>query len=167
MDRALYVGRFQPFHLGHKEVVERLADRHDELVIAIGGPQLSYSTRHPFEIGERIKMIKNSISVDFSSVYIIPVPDIDNNSIWVSRVENYTPEFDLVYSNNDLVQILFEDSNYEVQDINWVKRGELSGTQVRERMINDGDWEELIPVPVSDVIKQSGGIDRIKRVTDR
>lgn len=167
MDRALYVGRFQPFHKGHKEVVERLDSRHDELVVAVGGPELSYSRRHPFQIGERIQMIKESISVDFDSVYLIPVPDIDNNSLWVGRVENYTPEFGVVYSNNELVEILFEDSGYNVEGIDWVDRSRLSGTEVRERMIKGNDWRCLVPSSVERIVDKNNGVDRINRVSDR
>lgn len=166
MDRALYVGRFQPFHKGHKKVVERLDNRHDELVVAIGGPELSYSERHPFQIGERIQMIKESVSIDFDSTYLLPIPDIDNNSLWVGRIENYTPEFSVVYSNNELVKILFEDSGYNVKGIDWVDRNRLSGTEVRERMIGDNDWRCLVPSSVERIVDKNNGVDRINRVSN-
>ena len=37
--RALYVGRFQPFHNGHLEVVRHILSRADELILVIGAPR--------------------------------------------------------------------------------------------------------------------------------
>lgn len=166
MDRVLYVGRFQPFHNGHKKVVEKIANNHKELIIVVGGTQLSYSKRHPFKMGERIEMIKNSISVEFESVYIIPVSNIDNNALWVQHVENHTPEFSNVYTNNELVELLFEEEDYDVKNIDWVDRDNLSGTEFRRRIINGENWRSLVPDPVISILEDKDGIDRIKRVSD-
>lgn len=38
MTRGLFVGRFQPFHLGHLHVIKELLEKVDELIIAIGMP---------------------------------------------------------------------------------------------------------------------------------
>ncbi|MEM3596417.1 MAG: adenylyltransferase/cytidyltransferase family protein, partial [Candidatus Bathyarchaeia archaeon] len=57
---GLYVGRFQPFHLGHLEVVRSILNRADELIIAIGSSQYSHTRRNPFTAGERVTMIRES-----------------------------------------------------------------------------------------------------------
>ncbi|WP_243678243.1 adenylyltransferase/cytidyltransferase family protein [Vulcanisaeta distributa] len=47
MVRALFVGRFQPLHRGgHEEVIKWLLGRHDELVIAIGSANESFTPRN-------------------------------------------------------------------------------------------------------------------------
>ena len=48
MKRGLYVGRFQPFHNGHKAVIDLLCNEVDELIIGIGSAQMSHDIRHPF-----------------------------------------------------------------------------------------------------------------------
>ncbi|HJJ33958.1 MAG TPA: adenylyltransferase/cytidyltransferase family protein, partial [Methanocorpusculum sp.] len=55
--RGLYIGRFQPFHNGHKAVAEYIAEEADELIVGIGSPQISHEPQHHFTAGERILMI--------------------------------------------------------------------------------------------------------------
>ncbi|MEM0023032.1 MAG: adenylyltransferase/cytidyltransferase family protein, partial [Archaeoglobaceae archaeon] len=46
--RALFIGRFQPYHLGHHEVVKKILEEVDELIIGIGSAQESHSLENPF-----------------------------------------------------------------------------------------------------------------------
>ncbi|MBP7820288.1 MAG: adenylyltransferase/cytidyltransferase family protein, partial [Candidatus Methanofastidiosum sp.] len=51
--RALYIGRFQPFHLGHLHVVKLILNSSKEIIIAIGSSQVSHTIQNPFTAGER------------------------------------------------------------------------------------------------------------------
>ena len=55
--RGLYIGRFQPYHLGHQAVLEEIAREVDEIVIVIGSAQESHGPENPFTSGERMEMI--------------------------------------------------------------------------------------------------------------
>ncbi|RLF01945.1 MAG: nicotinamide-nucleotide adenylyltransferase, partial [Thermoprotei archaeon] len=57
MGRGLFVGRFQPFHLGHLKALRWILEREDEVIICIGSAQYSHSLRNPFTVGERVEMI--------------------------------------------------------------------------------------------------------------
>lgn len=165
MDRVLYIGKFQPFHYGHKKVVETLSDRHKELIIVIGGADSSYTPTNPFTSGERIEMIKKSIDVDFESVYIIPIMDIDDNILWPNHVSKYTPEFNYVYSNNPFVKKLFSDANYSVKSIDKFNRDEYSGTNVREYMKNNNpEWKNLVSDEVVELITEFNGVKRLQSI---
>ena len=81
MKRGLFVGRFQPFHNGHLEVIKRILTEVDELIIIVGSAQYSHRLDNPFTAGERIAMIKRAlgeIGVEFSRIWIIPVPDFNH-----------------------------------------------------------------------------------------
>ncbi|MCJ7698989.1 adenylyltransferase/cytidyltransferase family protein, partial [Candidatus Bathyarchaeota archaeon] len=41
--RGLYVGRFQPFHLGHLCAVKKILGEVDEVIVAIGSAQYSHN----------------------------------------------------------------------------------------------------------------------------
>jgi len=56
------MGRFQPFHLGHLDLVRQILKECDEVVIAITSSQFNYLETDPFTAGERIEMIHSSIS---------------------------------------------------------------------------------------------------------
>jgi nicotinamide-nucleotide adenylyltransferase len=166
MTRGFYIGRFQPFHNGHLSMVERIADDVDELVLGIGSADDSHTTRNPFTAGERIMMITKSL-VDYDLVtYAVPIEDLERNSVWVSHVQSMSPDFDIAYSNNPLVIQLFREAGIDVRQSPMFNREVLEGSEVRERMITDGDWRSLVPEPVAEVVEEMGGIERIQMVND-
>jgi len=59
--RGFLIGRFQPFHNGHVQLVEKIATEVDELVIGIGSAGDSHSERNPFTAGERIRMVTDAL----------------------------------------------------------------------------------------------------------
>lgn len=124
-------------HKGHQEVVNRILKEHNQLIIVIGGADSSYTKSNSFTSGERIEIIKKSLNVDFKSVYVITLPDIDDNILWPSHVDKYTPEFNLLYSNNPLVEKLFSDAGYNVKNTGMIQRSKYSGTNVRKYILED------------------------------
>jgi len=168
MIRGCYIGRFQPFHNGHRSMVEAIVedDHVDELVLGIGSADASHTRHDPFTAGERIMMLTKSL-VDLDLVtYAVPIEDLDRNSVWVSHVQSMSPDFDVAYSNNPLVIQLFEEAGVEVRQSPMFNREVLEGSEVRERMIKDGNWESLVPDPVVDTIEEIDGIERIQRVSE-
>src|SRR3989304_2190105 len=100
--RGLFVGRFQPFHLGHLGAIKDVLGEVDEIVIVIGSAQYSHTVNNPFTAGERLVMVSRALEeagINFSRVWIVPVPDVHLHMMWVSSVEGYTPKFDVAYSN--------------------------------------------------------------------
>ncbi|SFF93449.1 nicotinamide-nucleotide adenylyltransferase [Halopelagius inordinatus] len=164
--RGFYIGRFQPYHNGHHQMVKEIATEVDELVLGIGSAGDSHSTRNPFTAGERIMMVAKSV-VDFDiTTYAVPIEDLERNSVWVSHVQSMSPAFDVAYSNNPLVIQLFKEAGVEVRQSPMFNRGVLQGTELRNRMMNGEEWRSLVPEPVVGVIDEIGGIERIQRVSD-
>ncbi len=164
MERGLLVGRFQPFHLGHLYAIKYALKHAERLIIVIGSAQFSYTLKNPFTAGERIEMISNSLEEEeIRGPLIIPVDDTyERNFIWVRHVENYTPCFDVVFSNDPLTRQLFSDAGYSVKKIPFYKREEISGTRIRRLMSEGEEWEGLVPHAVKRVIEKVGGVERIK-----
>ncbi|MCD6484216.1 MAG: nicotinamide-nucleotide adenylyltransferase [Candidatus Odinarchaeota archaeon] len=168
--RGLFIGRFQPFHLGHYHVIKQALNDVEELIIAVGSAQLSYTLTNPFTAGERLVMIRLAIlnyNLPLNRFWIVPIEDINNNSLWVSYVKSLVPRFDIVYSNNSLVRTLFTDANYEVKQIPLVKRTEYSATYIRELMLNGKKWEHLVPPAVADYLKEINAVKRLKVLSQK
>lgn len=147
MIRGLFPGKFQPFHLGHLEVAKAILQEVDEIVLAIGSAQFSYTPENPFTAGERMEIARRSLldgGVDLRRCSIVPVPDVGTHSIWVSYVKTFCPRFDVVYSNNNLVRTLFIDAGYEVKPSPLFNRGLYSSSEIRRRMREKGDWRSLV-----------------------
>jgi nicotinamide-nucleotide adenylyltransferase len=165
--RGFFIGRFQPYHTGHHEVLEEILKEVDELIIGIGSAQESHSIENPFTAGERILMISRAldeINTD-KKIYIIPLEDIYRNSLWVSHVRSMVPPFDVVYSNNPLVTRLFGEGGFAVRRTELRNRRVYQGTEIRRRILEEKDWEELVPEVVMKTIIEVGGIQRLKDIS--
>jgi len=162
MKRALFVGRFQPFHKGHLSVIRNILNNYDEAIIVVGSAEESLSNENPFTAGERIEMIRRCLND--SRVIIVPVRDINNNSLWVPHLLSYLPKFDAVYSNNELVKILFSRYGIPVKGIKFHERKKHEGKTIRKQMLKGNLWKKHIPKPASDFIEEIKGIERIRRI---
>jgi len=97
MVRAVFVGRFQPFHFGHLHAIRTILQEVDELILVVGSAQMSHEPNNPFTAGERIEMIQSALDVaaiDRMEYLIIPLPDAPAHRVWVSQVESQIPRFD-------------------------------------------------------------------------
>ena len=162
--RGILVGRMQPVHQGHLQVIKRILNEVEEVIIGIGSAQLSHTIKDPFTAGERVMMLSKALAengIPASRYYIIPVQDIECNSLWVAHMEMLTPPFNHVYSGNSLVQRLFTEKGYQVTQPPLFNREMYSGTEVRRRMLSGQNWEELLPESVVDVINEIDGVSRI------
>ena len=164
--RGFYIGRFQPYHNGHHHMVEAIAEQVDELVLGIGSAGDSHTPRNPFTAGERVMMVTRSVAAFDIQTYVVPIEDLDRNSVWASHVQSMSPAFDVAYSNNPLVVRLFEEAGVEVRRSPMFRREVLEGTELRERMLAGEEWRSLVPEPVAAVIEECGGVERIQQVDE-
>ena len=56
---GLYIGRFQPIHIGHESIIRKMLDECDQVIIAIGSAQESGTKRNPFTFEQRADFITN------------------------------------------------------------------------------------------------------------
>ena len=163
--RGLYVGRFQPFHLGHLEAIQRVLKEADEAVIVIGSAQYSHNTNNQFTAGERLVMIRKALKeadVDYSRVWVVPVPDVHLHMLWVAALEGYTPPFKVVFSNEPLTRRLFMEAGYKVKSIRFYERKDYNSTLVREKMLQGDSWTSLVPKSVAEFITEIDGVNRLR-----
>ncbi|MCX6732330.1 MAG: adenylyl-sulfate kinase [Candidatus Roizmanbacteria bacterium] len=83
---SLFVGRFQPFHDGHKKLIESVLKQGKPVVIAIRDTDISHS--NPYTLQERWSMIQKSLIQYEDLVKIVTIPDIDE--ICYGREVGYT-----------------------------------------------------------------------------
>jgi nicotinamide-nucleotide adenylyltransferase len=166
--RGILIGRMQPIHKGHIQVIKKILEEVDEIIIGIGSAQLSHELKDPFTAGERIVMVTQALveeNIDSSRYYIIPMEDINFNAIWAAHVKMMTPPFSIVYSGNPLVKQLFSEEGYEVRNPPLFDRIHLSGSEVRRRILNDENWQELVLESTISVMEEINGVERIKNLS--
>ena len=163
--RALFVGRFQPFHNGHLHAIKRILEETDELIIVVGSAQMSHEHDNPFTAGERLEMTRYTLDaagVDTGRYMLIPIPDAPAHRVWVSQVESQTPRFDVVYTNQPLTRRLLIEAGYDVKGIDLYMRDRYEATEIRQRILECEDWKDLVPPEVYDYVKEIDGEGRIR-----
>lgn len=95
-DAAVFIGRFQPFHLGHKRVIDEALKMAKKVIIVIGSARAARNIRNPFTFEERKDMIEVVFPEETQFTYkgngrrieIVGIPDYpyDENK-WVAAVQ--------------------------------------------------------------------------------
>jgi nicotinamide-nucleotide adenylyltransferase len=165
-DRGLFLGRFQPFHLGHLEVAKRLAAQHDELAIAVGSAQVSHTPSNPFTAGERVEMAHDALrEAGVSNALVMPLPDVGRNSVWVSHVKSFVPAFSILYTNNPLMTRLFGEAGVKVAPAPFHARERFEGARIRALMREgDAGWRALVPPATARVVDACDGERRVRDI---
>ena len=85
----VFIGRFQPFHCGHKAVVDEALKRADNVIMLIGSANLPRSLRNPFSVDERAAMIKNAYSpAEAARIHCVGLDDaLYNDTRWLQYVQ--------------------------------------------------------------------------------
>jgi len=163
MTRGLFIGRFQPFHRGHLEVIKEMAIQVDKLIIVIGSAQASHTSKDPFTAGERHLMMSEALDAEkVTNYYIIPIMDLNRYKVWVAHVCSHVPPFDVLFTNNELTATLFGEAGVEVRRPALYDRDRYSGKEIRRRMAAGEHWRTLVPEATARVIDQIKGEDRVK-----
>lgn len=163
LQTGLVIGRFQPFHKGHLEVIRSIAEECGSIIVGIGSAQYSHTLENPFTAGERHLMISRSLKEEkLNNVSIVPIVDINRYAVWVSHVVSLVPPFNVVYSNNPLTRRLFSEAGYQVRASPIFNREVYSGTEIRRRMLAGERWEHLVPKAVAKVVREINGLERMR-----
>ncbi|MGA9745402.1 MAG: nicotinamide-nucleotide adenylyltransferase [Nitrososphaeraceae archaeon] len=165
-ERGLMIGRFQPFHRGHLYLVQQILSECNELVIAIGSSQFNYTFSNPFTAGERIHMIHEALveeNVSLDKVYIIPIPNSENNSIWLQHLKSMVPKFNVLYTGNAFVKgLVIGDENVQIKNPDFLEEGKYNGTHIRTCIVSNKNWKKLVPNSVYRMINRMDGISRVR-----
>lgn len=85
----VFIGRFQPFHLGHKAVIDEALKRAENVIILIGSANLPRSLRNPFTVEERTQMIKGAFTAkEAKRIHCVGLDDaLYNDTRWLQYVQ--------------------------------------------------------------------------------
>jgi bifunctional NMN adenylyltransferase/nudix hydrolase len=88
-DAVVFIGRFQAFHNGHKQIITEGLKMAKEVVVVIGSAGAARSARNPFTFAERKQMIRVAFKeADVARVKIVGVADYPySENKWVAAVQ--------------------------------------------------------------------------------
>ena len=162
---GLLIGRFQPFHLGHLDAVLFGLSRTENLFIGIGSSNKSNENRNPFSAKERREMIISSIEPSMAErTKIFDIPDVGDHEKWAFEIDKIVPKYDVVFTNDEFTQTLFEKREMNVVPVVLKDREKFSGTNIRNLITEDKNWRDLVPQGTRNVLDNINAKERLKNL---
>lgn len=156
-NRAVFVGRFQPPHIGHLRVIEYILNEVDEVIVVIAAAQLSHTKKNPLTAGERVTLMRlmlQNTDIDPSRYWVIPAQDIMDNALWIPHLKRLLPEFHIYYGNNPFVRMLFKEAGYEVRTTPMFDRPLYEASTIRQQIIDDQNVKNVLDNSVFEFLQE-------------
>jgi nicotinamide-nucleotide adenylyltransferase len=176
--RAVYLGRFQLFHLGHCDVLEHIAARDDvdEIVIAIGSTQYDGDHKspawpwanNPFTHAERREMIERSLAArgHLGKPWVmVGVPDTHEHESWFAGLVAAVGEFAVLYSSDARERAFFGAHGKEARD--FPRRFSYHAGSIRRRIADGVDHLPFVPAGTAAVLERIGARRRMHALYER
>ena len=148
MKKAIFPGSFDPFTLGHYDIIERGAKLFDEVIIAIG---VNADKKYMFSLEQRKKFIEDAFA-DNDRVKVVTYKGLtvdfckEINVEFILRGLRNPADFEfekaIAHTNRDLAPI------ETVFLLTSAKTSYISSSIVRDVIRNNGDYTKLVPKSV-------------------
>lgn len=144
--KGLVVGRFQPFHLGHKFLIEESLKISEQITIGIGSSNI-HDEKNPYPYVLRKKIILEYIKhekLQGRVAKIVPVMDHPDDDIWLAKLLKKLDKVDVVIGDNEWVNGIFEKIKTPVVRVGFLDRKRFEGKVIRKLMNENKKWEDRI-----------------------
>nr|WP_246271104.1 adenylyltransferase/cytidyltransferase family protein [Nitrosopumilus cobalaminigenes] len=151
--------------MGHLEALQFALSKVDKLWVGLGSSNKPVEKENPFTAEQRKEMILSSIDDSMKekiSIYFIP--DVDNHIRWIEKIDTIVPKFDIIFSNDDLTKHLYSKRNIQVLAIPFLNRESLSGTNIRDLIIRDQKWDDLVPNGTRNFLEKTNAKQHLKNL---
>ena len=137
---AIFLWRFQPFHIGHMSIVERILTDYGRLILVIGSAEKSGTDENPWTLQEREEIIRASIPLELQErMDIIWLDDAPDDDEWCENLKHLTFNIEhwTLFTGNEWVRNICARHGIQTE---WIDsyQIDISGTRIRE-MIQRGE----------------------------
>lgn len=136
---AVFLWRFQPFHIGHMSIVDKIFQNDFERLLLIIGSADKFGTdENPWNVQEREGIIRASIPLELQEkIDIALLADVLDDDVWCENLKALLPPEVTLFTGNEWVRSICE--RHEIQT-DWIESYDIdiSGTKIRE-MIKKGE----------------------------
>jgi len=109
----LLIGRFQPLHNAHLEIIKRCTALTDQLVIVAGSANQPRTYKNPFTFEERARMIRNATAGLSMQIYIEPnIDTIYNDQAWAVRIQGIHSKYRILGTKDAIIGHKKDDSSF-------------------------------------------------------
>lgn len=166
-DTVVFIGRFQPFHNAHLEIIKKALEQTDRLVILIGSSFQPKTYKNPWSFDERKEMILSSLDIkEKKEIHILPLMDsIHNEQAWVVRVQEAVVS---VTTPDDRVAIIGHQKDSSSYYLNMFPQWDFIDVELQETIhatdirdlyfrdnVNLGYLSNIVPEAVYEFLKRN------------
>ena len=160
---SFMIARFQPFHNGHKSIIDKMLNESENITIILGSAQEHGTKKNPLDVPQRQKLVEN-IYGEKENIKILSLNDIDcDNDHWYKYVIKFlkkeAPEFgfpDAYYCGDMENGHYYDKGEFKIEIVNREEQKEnknISASEIREMISNhNDDWKKYIPKQNIDLI---------------
>lgn len=87
-DAIVFIGRFQPLHNAHVEIIRKAAELADKVIVVVGSANQPRTFKNPFSYAEREYLIQDTYQFGTNLIVASNYDTIYNDDAWAVRVQN-------------------------------------------------------------------------------
>ncbi len=151
-----FIGRFQPFHLGHLHCILEALKYVKVLKIGIGSSQYSNTSENPFDYQTRKMFVEEALKeagIFTDRFEIFAIPDIHDSERWAKHFISIVGDFDFFFSNSDWTRSLIAKEGKAVWKKIPFEMEKYNGTLIRTMIANNQDISDYLPKSVVKILK--------------
>lgn len=179
-DALVFIARAQPFHNGHKAVIERALELAHKVVVVVGSSFSARNTRNPFTFEERKQMISSvfpketlvmsnqdgSQVADMRRLFIVPVSDYPYDDLkWINAVQKVVDEtvpeakdVGLIGHSKDHTSYYLDifprwKNHVEVSNVEGINATDIRNKLFEGELADVYDWSGFMPKEAKKVLK--------------
>lgn len=159
-DLAVVIGRFQPLHIAHEELIKNAFHQAEHVLVLAGSANESRTDKNPLTFVERRNILEIVFSKQLQNFSALPLDDYESDWDWALSVEEKVSRIALqigakkvcfVVCNKDQAT---KDSNHILNSLLYdivyqPLLYELNATSIREALRKGVPVHELVSIPTS------------------
>lgn len=158
---CIFIGRFQPYHLGHHAVVIEALERANKLIIVLGSANVAPNIKNPFTVKNRIKLIRDALTEEQNNrVVFTEARDYLYDDVkWVNEIQAHVAQITESNSTIALIGYHKDNSSYyldmfpEWDFIHAKPKQLLNATDIRNLYFQNKNYYELVPESVYNALE--------------
>ncbi len=155
MKVGLVIGRFQPLHNGHVDLIQRAYEENDVVLVLVGSANELPNYKNPFPTEDRISMIEHEFP-EYDRLHIKGLDNYPSDNEWIEDVISRVNTIEEDPSKVTLYTSEKDEDFYRANFLYTTKVTESAGlnaTDIRESIYNDGSkWMMKVSSFVEDFV---------------
>lgn len=104
---GIFIGRFQPLHLGHEAVIRGALERVETLIVVVGSSHIAANPKNPFTFEDREAMFTRVFQHELVTgrMILVPLYDYEHDYEWKNNLKSGVHEAILSHANKGGIRL--------------------------------------------------------------